>query len=217
MKFPSFFTKDRMTLFRLRRIPITVMVGALLPLQACALSSEPIEGKVLEEGTNRPITGAMVVVRWVGRTTSTLSGLYVESRDMCYHVETALTDTEGSYRTSAWKQEQQKNYSLKFDHFSVDAYKPSYGIPTAPSQKREVFLLKPFTGTREERLRAVWSSGVQCGSAGESRKNLIPLYRALHEEAMSLAQSQEGKKIVNALQNELEKLESGNDATKRIL
>jgi len=41
-----------------------------IPLTACALSGEAIEGRVLEEGTNKPIPGAIVVVRWIGRTTT---------------------------------------------------------------------------------------------------------------------------------------------------
>lgn len=188
------------------------LIVSLTPLTACAtsLSSEPIQGQVLEEGTNKPIPGAIVVVLWKATI-----GTIGHGRTICYHVETATTDDQGSYRTQAWKKPSPYG-DIANRHWVPAAYKSAY--ESVRYGNKSTVHLKPFVGARGGRLRAIWSSGVQCGSAGESEKNLIPLYRALYDEAKPLAESNEDTNIVNALLYELEKREMGYEAaTKRML
>src|SRR5687767_5886900 len=75
-----------------------LLICLMLPLQACGLSGGSIEGKVLEEGTDKPIEGAIVVVRWSGALSA-----FVESRPVCVHVDTVTTDAQGRYRFSSWR------------------------------------------------------------------------------------------------------------------
>lgn len=175
------------------------------PLAACALSGGAIEGRVLEEGTNKPIPGAIVVVRWHGRVSA-----FVDSHGVCYHVEMATTDEQGRYQTKPWRQP--REYMVSFDHIDADAYKPSYGRPRKLSQVMEIEYLAPFIGTREEGLKFLETfGGMQCGKAEDYAPKLIPLYKAIYEEARLLAVTKEEKKRAIALLRELDEMEFGYD------
>lgn len=164
-------------------LPALISLLLLLPLTACGLSSASISGKVLEERTDKPIPGAIVVVRWIGRTTS--GSMFVEARDVCYHVETAETDEKGIYRIKAWSQPQHKDYTVKFNHMVVDAYKPDYGFSSAVPRNDEDAYLAPFRGAGQERLAYLKRlfGATSCGAQNESEKNILPLLKALYEEA----------------------------------
>ncbi len=183
-----------MNLFRL-----VVALLVTLPISACALSGGPVSGKVLEEGSDKPIPGAIVVVSWAGLTTS--GSIYVEARDVCYHVESATTDEQGLYQTKAWSQEQNKNFSVKFDHMQVTAYKVGYGYSQSVSQKEGIEYLAPFKGTSGERLKYLERilDSTKCGSQNDSEKNFHAMYYAMYEEAKNIAISKEDAEIVDTL------------------
>ena len=182
-----------------------LVLGALLTLPACATTPlEPVRGQVLEEGTNKPIAGAIVVGLWYG---TSAPGFFADSRTICYHVETATTDDSGHYTLPPTE----KEYKYRDGHHytSTIAYKPGYQY--ASVQHKGIDILQPFTGTREERLkyleRVFGSSG--CGTQDESEKNLISFLKALQDEAQSLAQTKEEKKLVESIRYALEKIELG--------
>ena len=171
---------------------------AALPLAACGSgksepSSGPVTGQILEAGTKKPIAGAIVLVRWQG-----VYSQVVETKTVCYHVETATTDAEGRYQTAAWK-EPPKGSAFSPGPRMIDAYKAGYetywppGFDRTQDYKQNIYYLAPFKGTREERLkyleRIARSSG--CDSAGKSRRNLYPLYEALYYEAKVNAAKEE--------------------------
>ncbi|MGH8766817.1 MAG: carboxypeptidase-like regulatory domain-containing protein, partial [Burkholderiales bacterium] len=85
-----------------------LMVLNLLPLTACALSGGPVVGQVVEEGTHKPIPGAIVVVRWRGD----LPG-FADSRTVCYHVASTVTDEAGRYRIPAWSKKAEKDWQKR--------------------------------------------------------------------------------------------------------
>ena len=193
----------------------------LLPLTACGLSGGPLEGRVLEAGTNKPIPGAIVIVRWQG----TYSQI-VDSQDVCYHVESATTDAEGRFRTSGWVEQKMRGPFFSPGGWDITAYKAGYETdwPAAYSAtedyKRNIRYLKPFTGTKAERLKYLerlnWVT--RCGAAEESEKNLLPLRKALYREARGIAASEEDERIVRGLLSDLEILELGyEEALKRAL
>lgn len=158
---------------------LILAIFVALPLSACALSGGPVSGRVLEEGTDKPIPGTIVVVRWQGYVSS-----LVDSQGVCVHVDSMITDEQGRYKFTRWSKPSKVGPVFDLEP-AVSAYKIGYGYPQTPSQKDEVTYLAPFKGAREERLeyleRMARSSG--CDSAGESRRNLYPLYEALHYEA----------------------------------
>ena len=96
-------------------------------------------------------------------------------------------------------------------------YAEMKGSHVVQGGKTDISYLALFKGTMEERMRALWSTGVACESAGNSARNLIPLYRALYQEASGISQTKNDRQIVDALLYELEKLELGyEEATKRM-
>jgi len=188
----------------------------LLPLQACALSGDAIEGKVLEEGTNKPIPEAIVIARWQGTAFS-----FVESPSVCVHVLTTTADAQGKYRFPAWHKESPLK-GVRDVRSIITAHKPGYETHSPPGYarteafKRNVRYLKPFTGGREERLKVIRTASVSCGSAGQSQKNILPLYRVLYEEARALAVTKEDKAIVNNFLYKIDLIELPyNEAEKR--
>lgn len=177
-------------------------------LAACGeYYSLPIDGKVVEERTLKPIPEAMVVIRWTGN----ISSSWVDSKTVCYHVETAITDKSGNFHIPGWTG---KPANIQTDIYDlqthIDAYKVGYGFPTTPPQGSKVVYLSPFAGTREERLEyLIGLTGMECGSFEEYRKKLIPLYKALYEEANSIAATEEDKKTIESILYNLEILELG--------
>src|SRR3989344_5915493 len=151
---------------------LMLLMPLLLPLSACALSGDAIEGQVLEEGTNKPIPEAIVIARWSGTAFS-----FVESPSVCVHVLTTTTDAEGKYRFPAWRKDSPLK-GVRDVHPIITAHKPGYeaylppGYAYTEAFKQNVRYLQPSTGTREERLkyleRVFGSTG--CGAPDESAK-----------------------------------------------
>lgn len=181
-------------------LQIVLFAPLFLPLAACALSGKAIEGKVLEEGTNKPIPEAIVIARWSGHLAT-----FAHGKTVCYYVLSTTTDENGIYRFSAWKREITDDWqnNVQPEAVIITVHKPGYeeyrplGYVRAKEFKQYIRYLKPFTGTQEEKLKVIRTAGVSCGSAGESQKNLLPLYRTLYEEARALAVTKEDKAIVN--------------------
>lgn len=165
---------------------LTMIIAGVSPLSACAYSGGPLDGRVLEEKTNKPIPGAIVVVRWQGTAFS-----FVDTHTVCLHVETVVTDSEGRFRIPFWHKRAEPALVRKLKPVIV-AYKAGYDLPSAVSGKHGVEYLKPFKGERADRLEFLtfrMVSGTSCNNAGDSYKNLYRLRRAVYEEAAVLAQT----------------------------
>lgn len=182
-----------------------LLMALLFPLVACAFSGNAIEGHVLEAGTKKPLPGAIVIARWEKTYVS-----IGHSSSACVHVESAVTDEQGRFRLPTWRG--------KTPH-DLDTHKPGYErSPERDGTAGEYdVVLQPFTGTKEERLKYLQrvNSATGCGSAGESKKNLLPLAKALYEEALGLAKTEDEKKIVNNLLFSLEIIELGYEVAER--
>ena len=77
---------------------IILTFSVLVLLSACSLSGEAIDGKVIEEGSGKPIPDAIVVARWIGD----LPGI-ADSKTVCYHVLSAKSDSQGNFDLPAWQ------------------------------------------------------------------------------------------------------------------
>lgn len=179
----------------MKLLRFVLMLSMFLPLSACALSGGPVSGQVLEEGTLKPIPGAIVVGRWIGSVPA-----FAESRTVCVHVESSVTDQEGKYTLPRWSKPSTVGPLVLHLEPVVSAYKPGYGLPTKPSQKEDVVYLAPFKGDVKKRFEYLDRviSGASCGGAGESRKTLYRLQRALYEEASTIAQTADEKRYAES-------------------
>lgn len=175
------------------------VVLLVLPLSACAYSGGPAEGTVLEEGTHKPIPGAIVVVRWEGIAFS-----FAHTQSVCIHVESALTDDKGHFRIPAWRASVEPAGVHNLQPL-VTVYKSNYR--QSEHEEKNVQYLQLFTGGSGEQLRKTAAAAVTCGSAGASKKNLLPLYRTIYEDARPLAVTKEDKYILSNLLFKIEELE----------
>lgn len=178
----------------------------LLPLTACGGGKlpppgTPVEGKILDSGTKQPIPGAIVVVRWQGSYSQ-----LVETKTVCYHVETATTDAEGKYRTPAWTPEDLGPNFTPGPQL-IDAYKAGYerdwppGFDRSEEFRKNIYFLKTFKGATWERLRYLERTldATRCGSQNESENNLHAMYYAMYEEAKNMVVSKDDAEIVDTL------------------
>jgi hypothetical protein len=191
---------------KLHFICITLMACSLFPLTGCATTTGlPLEGTVVDEATGESLPGAIVIGRWQETSPLSLSG-----HTVCAHVDTASTDSAGRYRLASYKG---KGPTL------IDAYLKGYqraaDIPwnKAILEERK-YLLKPFVGTKRERLRHMGDGfGILfCGKEEDYRKALEPLSKVMYEEAKNLATSDnEDQQILNSYLSGWESMQFGSD------
>jgi hypothetical protein len=198
-------------------------------LQACSITGGAIDGQVLEDGTNKPVPEAWVAARW------TCTGGY--GHHICHHVMVTATDKEGRYHLPAWSKEG-KNYCVEEPFVHFDVYKPGYAKtlgPTAviktgdasppPEDRLEtiystakpgMLYVKAFDGTREERfIKILDAIDTRCGpTAGESRKNLVPLLRRLYRDAEPLAVTKKDKEHLIGMLLTIDFIERPGEAAK---
>lgn len=193
-------------ILRPTRIPTFLLIAAMvLPALGCAYSGGPVKGRVLDEEMNTPVADAIVVVIWQGTAFS-----FVESPTVCIHVETATTDKDGRYRIPYWRASTEPSGVRGLEPYVAGVYKVGYQRSTRRMPDDlgggDQFL-RPFKGTRVERFKSIRISGVNCGNAGESNRNLIPLYRTIYEQLNALAETKEEKYDANAYLNKIEEIE----------
>lgn len=183
---------------------LPLMLLAILP--ACVgpltLSSPSIEGRVLEESSSTPIAGVIVVARWEGHIGYTGT--------VCYHVETATSDPQGRFVIRGWQKLSPYGDAPRAPtrRLLIDGYKQGY---VHANRQGDNVYLEPFTGSRKERLQYLSRAAVSCSHEREIEINLLLLYRALYEEARSIAVTKEEKLIALHRLRDIERLEQGSD------
>ena len=159
-----------------------------VPLTACGLSGGPVEGQVLEEGTGKPIPGAIVLLRWEGTWS-----MLVDSQSDCYHAEAAITDAQGRYHVPKWH-EWPKGPVFTPGPMSILTYKKGYERSNE-FFKKEAYrknndILKRTAATREQRLEYLLNLSGEADCYTESSKqSLLMMQAELSREAKGLAVS----------------------------
>ena len=181
----------------------SALLGVLLTLPV-GVARADIRGKVLDELTNQPIAGAVVVVEWHAKP-------LMQALEECLHVETAVTDVHGRYEVhswaGAWAPGKLASYYGRF--YRYVAYKFNYVPGFHPGDAEGVLRLKPFTGTSDEWFepkdtgypvgetnwfgyrmyyRNCWDQG--------SQHNLFRLYDTFAKDAAVIAKSPLQKRYV---------------------
>ncbi len=178
-----------------------LFLACLLAPPVHAASDGFKEGNVLEEGTNTAIAGAVVVVRWQDRSLGRQTG--------CLHAESAVTDAQGRYRVPAW----QAPAALPGQGAEpvVTVYKQGFQQSGMYGRNRDTQYLKPSVQERKARLDYLLHLNhmTECHAAGDSRKNLLLLKRALYEEALNTAVTEDEKETVSKLRLDVEAIEKG--------
>jgi hypothetical protein len=172
-------------------------------------SGQELRGVIVNADTGAPIPDAIVVANWI-----TSSGTAGGSELVCFHIGTATTNAAGEYYMPAWRHK--SHFSAKFERdIFVYAYKTGYRwqyrFPPEEGYITQYITdkLVPFQGAAKEQLEYLDHVGrnLHCFSGGESKSALLPLQKALLEEARSLATS-ESDPVVRRMQKIIELTET---------
>ena len=200
---------------KLSRVFILLISLAVLlfAFRACGWYGTSISGRGLEEGSQKPVADAFVIVRWQSRVAAGFAG----GETACYHVELVKIDKNGNYKTPFWWS---PGWHSPFDHSTaVNVYRAGYKESPLTYEEHSylqgVYYLKPFKGTREKRLEYLKKLAIHgCGTDEESKK-ITSFNRALLEEAKEIAKTKADMKIVNSLRAVLDLVELGGEETQR--
>lgn len=189
----------------------------LLGLPGCGALFSPdewpeINGRVRESGTEEPMPGAIVIVRWRGY----VPVFPADSREVCYQVKNAVTDRDGRFRVPAWT-ERARDKEIKGKRVVITVYKAGYeedpSMPSPDFRKAEPYVryLKRFNGSTSARLDYLLriSSATRCAQSGESRTNLLALKKGVVDEALTMDLKASDSKKLEILRFGLEALEFG--------
>lgn len=177
-----------------------------LPLTACStLSGKSIEGQVIEQGSNKPIQGAIVIVQWIGSVPS-----LADSHTVCVHVDTATTNINGTYHIPAWHARSQVGPIVLDLGPTVTAYKAGYRLANEYPVNSPRLVV--FAGTPQARLQYLSRIAVSCSDKKEIEINLLPFYRALYEEAKTIAVTEDDQEITDNFLSKIETIELGYNA-----
>jgi hypothetical protein len=223
-----------MTKFLLKGLLITMSCMALSGCGekvADVLKAKAVDGQVFIAGTKQPVAGAIVVLEWEAvsiRPWNAFDG-HSSGRDICYRVETTVTDAQGRYHIPAWQERQ--SHHIPNGDFRAVAYKRGYTqtrsagsedrykLQYASESDREKNKLTPniemavFTGTLDQRFEDLITMQIHCQFATYTEQNLLPIVKAIAEEMKQTAETDQQKISVSNFQRksaDLSKLLDGN-------
>jgi hypothetical protein len=201
---------------RIKSIPLRVLaVLGICATAACAgigYTPRTLSGQVQEQGTNRPIAGAILLVRWYG----TMSDGIAHSTTVCYDMDSTVTDAEGKFFLPGAKQEYK--YEDGHHYFDIEVYKKGFtGYLNQDFNKPISVKVKPQTDHRERVVELVRLGSRNCYAGGdaEALKKNIPFKRAIYEEMRSIATTDEDWKTVENMLFSLESEEFGRNTAEK--
>ena len=151
------------------------------------------EGRVLDQETELPIEGALVVALWKG------VGGY--SHTMCFHVEITETDENGIYLIPSWRNE---SASVSTNNQRVEFVVYKEGYQEAQKGIDRIMYLEKHKSITGDRLIALkdYVRRAACGAPGENQKRKLIFHERLYEEALTVTQgnsSDDSSEIVRFL------------------
>lgn len=167
---------------------LSVLAVALLMLAACTppvLYSLGISGQVVEQGSDRPVGGAYVMLLWSAKVVPT-GFIGHNTHSVCYHTAATMTDARGNFSIPGWLKPQK--HGVPNADYAAFAYKEGYSFVFSRGAS---IVMRPFEGSKAERWRELFESVPRCFDAGASGRSLYPLRQARYLEAKRLVDSSE--------------------------
>ena len=175
------------------------------------LYGAPLAGVVVDAVTGKPIPGAYVSYLWESATNP--KGFFGEGgRDICYHAAGTTTDRAGRFHVGPWSE--WSTYRVTNQDPRALVYAPGYEpldvmllkgyMPpiTAPvPRSNETYALRQFSGTDEQRIKALFNEFARrgCDYGKRSKKSLYPMMRAAYFEARASATSRDEMDLASRL------------------
>jgi len=200
--------------------PVRLLAApTLLVATACAtgLPAEPIGAQVLDSETSQPLQGVTIVGQWIGTV-----GGFGHSSTRCYHVNVSSSDAGGKFSLQGAEDERKYAHG---DHYTrlysySDGYRGLDGFYTVEQPAPKTHLLQRYVGSANERLEYLirLHGLLACGAQDGSEKNLLPVYKLLYREALSIASGPEEKKKAERIRFSIDSLKLGfPEAQKRLM
>jgi len=177
----------------------TILVSTILLLVQDSASAET--GRVTNGATGKPIVGAHVVAIWDAEA---FHG------SECFNVAAAQTDAAGQFHLPVWSWNINPLYTRR--QRKLLTYYPGYRTPDfvwRDDQREIVMEVDPRTGNERLMYIAKLLYGCNCGSIAQRASELLPIYRAVLKESMSLAESKLERQIVSNIMFSIDRLEIG--------
>lgn len=181
-----------------RAFAVGTACGLLLFVSACIgndWGAPAIHGVLVEQGSNKPLAGAIAVARWEGIPQS-LGG----HGGACVHIDTAITDAEGKFVIPAWQLGEMWRGSsgvvfhggTGFPKFYLRGYKQIIDNVTLPLGRADranirTFFMEPDVSTPYERMRTLGRFEFGCALDEGGNLSTNVLFRALYEEGKEIA------------------------------
>jgi hypothetical protein len=167
---------------------LAVFVACLLAMNALAWGT--IEGQVLDDETDQPVPGAIVVAAW----NAVRSNWATDAHSVCLHVETAMADASGHYRLQEWQGWSSPSHRFLIGRsLSLLAYKSKYEPSSRQRPTAATIYLKPFRGASDQWFNLSWGQFDCSAGTDDSRGNLFRVFSAIATDARSLANTRQDR------------------------
>ncbi|MFS8084441.1 MAG: hypothetical protein ACMG6H_02340 [Acidobacteriota bacterium] len=179
------------------------IVVLLHPLNALAF-----DGRLLDAGTGKPAAGVWVFGQWQ------VGGGFVISHSACVLAVTRAND-KGEFTLVAGDGFLGRLFGQS-NRTGVYTYKPGYMDRLPHAETTNDYLIEPDTRPILKRLEYLsYLLGItDCGTQYvlDHKAALLPLYRAIHEEAVGIAKTRREQQVLVSIASSLDLLEIGPDA-----
>jgi hypothetical protein len=179
-----------------RAAALAVGIAASLHVTSAAAGS----GQVLDEETKKPLAGVYMWAEWGA---GVMSPAHAKSK--CYAFAMTQTDENGKFRL--------RDFSWNFEPWlegrtrGVGYYLAGYELVRNGDTDPPIVYMRRYTGPTLTRLKSN-TVGEDC-IAVYRRKILLPLYKAMYEEAKVSAVTPEEQLQASYLKNRIDRLELG--------
>jgi hypothetical protein len=189
------------------RHPGLMLLCLILSFRVLAGGVPPRPGIVKNADTGEAMFDAYVVVNWEA-TYGIGHGV-----TSCYRARFAKTGGDGNYLVPGWVDVPKPFCQIDFQG-RVTVYKPGYRGPhygEYNGRRLGEDALTPFTGTAHERLVYLQDIARDISCLYED-KEILPVYKAIYEEARGLVASDEDRELANRLCDDIAGTETRGDA-----
>ncbi len=175
------------------------LMGLIIAQSACTVvvSGDAMEGRVIDDATDKPIPGALVIAEW-----SADIGGPVQSSRVCFHLEVATTDVNGRYRIPRWSRPPAADweggfFGLRNVEVTRRTYKDGYTHLRYDPRDASTILMTHLQGNvcRANRLPRLHEGTPGCGKEDGTRKKEVGYgkqfvmrrseFRVRHSEALT--------------------------------
>jgi hypothetical protein len=182
------------------RILRGTVVVFVVSLGLHSVSAQAGSGLVLDEGTKKPLVGVYIWAEWHAGVVNPAI-----SKSKCYAFAMTQTDEKGKFKL--------RDFSWNFEPWLYDRrrgvgyYLAGYELVEKGDTDPSIVYMRRYVGAPLKYLRSTLNGVGEDCIAVNGRKILLPLYKAMYEEAKIIAISPEEKVLATYFKNKIGRIE----------